>query len=178
MESYNTPHSETLHDQLPPRLPGTLNVLTILTFIGCGLVLIGTLAALIMSQDYDAQHAALEKALDSAGSSGFARNMIESQLQSLEANRAYFMKLYQFRFIVYPIALLGAVLCLVGAIRMRKLRKSGFPLYVAGELVPPIAMGILVGFTGDGTWKTYASYLLPVVFVLLYATQRKYLVRD
>ncbi|RYY97499.1 MAG: hypothetical protein EOO11_10710 [Chitinophagaceae bacterium] len=169
---------DVLQNELPASRPKGLNILTILTFIGCGLGYLGVLAGLFMSKDYNAQRAELEDNLDKMGSSGFGRSLLESQLESLEKNRAYFEHAYEYRYIIFGSMLVFITMCLIGAIRMRQLRKSGFPIYAIGELAPIAVTIALLGFSGDGTWKTYLGYIIPVIFVALYAAQRKHLVRE
>ncbi|GAB4094336.1 hypothetical protein [Flaviaesturariibacter terrae] len=177
MEYNATAEQEVLRDNLPPKLPQGLNVLTILTFIGCALGIIGVLAGTVMSKDYATQKAQLEDAADKAGD-GFAGKMVQSQLESLNKHPEYYQNMYDYRYILFGSMLVFIVMCAVGAYRMRQLRKSGFLIYTIGELAPILVTIILVGFGGDGTWKTYSGYLLPIIFVALYAMQRKYLVRE
>jgi hypothetical protein len=74
-------------------------------------------------------------------------------------------------------SLIGIILCFVGALWMRKLKKDGFWLYTAGELMPPIASIVIMGTSQlQGFWAIFFSKLLPVLFVVLYAVQRKHLV--
>lgn len=176
MESYNTQKNEVLTGYEPEKLPGGLNVLTILTFIGCGLAYIGVLAGLFMSKSPQAQRADLESAADKAGD-GFAGKMIQSQLDAMDAHSQYYENMYHYRFLLFGSMLIFTTLCLVGAIQMRKRRKSGFMLYTIGELAPILVTIVLVGAAGDGTWKTYMGYILPVFFVVCYAFQRKHLNR-
>ncbi|GAA4343974.1 hypothetical protein [Flaviaesturariibacter amylovorans] len=169
---------DVLQNELPPARPRSLNILTILTFIGCGLGYLGALLGMVFTKDYNTQRREMEDALDKMGSSGFGRGMIESQLESLEKNRTYFENAYEHRYIIFGSLLVFTTMCLIGAIRMRQLRRSGFPIYTIGELAPIAVTIALLGFSGDGTWKTYMGYIIPIVFVALYAAQRKYLTRD
>jgi hypothetical protein len=60
---------------------------------------------------------------------------------------------------------------------MRKLKKDGFWIYTAGEILPLIGNFILLGtaqYTGVGS--VIIGVAIPLVFIILYAMQRKYLV--
>jgi hypothetical protein len=60
---------------------------------------------------------------------------------------------------------------------MRKLKKSGYPIYVIGELAPIAVTAALVGFSLVGGIATAFSAIIALLFVILYTTQRKHLVR-
>ena len=71
--------------------------------------------------------------------------------------------------------LTGVAICTYGAMEMRKLKKQGFILWLAGEVVPIVASFLFVGF---GVFKGFSSIILlfPIIFIILYAVQRKNLV--
>jgi hypothetical protein len=149
------------------KIPETLNVLTILTFIGCGLGFLSSLWSFFSAQkSYDAMLQAqgnLENAPDFAKKLA-GPEMLEMLRKTLE-NRI-------------PILLLGVVgyaLCLYGAIQMRARKKQGFGIYVIGELLPVAGALIFIGF-GILTGFTLAfAFLIPALFIILYATQLKHL---
>jgi predicted membrane protein len=60
--------------------------------------------------------------------------------------------------------------------QMRKLKKSGFTLYAIGELAPLAVSAGLLGFSFFGGIMMALSAIIAILFVILYATQRKYLV--
>ena len=66
------------------------------------------------------------------------------------------------------IGLVGIALCFYGAMKMRKLQKQGFFIYVAGQLMPIIYTFVTVG-VGFGL----IGVIIPIVFIVLYATQLK-----
>ncbi len=114
------------------RLPQFLNVLTILTYIGSGLAILGGLFMLTGSTF-------LARLLPSLGVGGFA----------------------------YGVALLlGAALCIFGAMQMRNLKKTGFFIYVAGELIAPIAASVFIAFS-------IGTFVIPIIFIVLYAINLK-----
>ncbi len=76
---------------------------------------------------------------------------------------------------VLLLTLVGVALCLYGAIEMRKLKKQGFTLWVAGEFLPIIGAFI---FIGSGMFSGFALFalLFPLVFLILYAVNKKHLI--
>lgn len=150
-------------------LPSMLNVLTILTFIGSGLAYIGTLWGFYQSTNYEGERAKLEELRDKTGDGEFANKMMNASIEILEKN-------YENRYILLLSGLLFTTLCLIGALQMRKLKKSGYTLYLIGELVPVILTAVLIGFSWVGGLTTIISAFIAILFVVLYSTQRKYLI--
>jgi tryptophan-rich sensory protein len=77
-----------------------------------------------------------------------------------------------------PIFLLGIVgigLCIYGALQMRKRKKTGFSVYVLGELLPVVSTVIFIGTGSFGGLTIIGSLLIPVIFIILYSTQLKHL---
>jgi hypothetical protein len=168
METTN--QTNDLFDQQQPKtLPGMLNVLTILTFIGCGLAYISTIISFFSAANYEKQMADMEDMQDKLGDSELASRMMEGSVEMLQ-------KTYDYRYIILLSGLLFTTLCLVGALQMRKLKKSGYTLYVIGELAPIIVTAALIGFSLTGGIMILLSSIFAVLFVILYTTQRKYLV--
>ncbi len=149
------------------KLPETLNVLTILTFIGCGLGALGSIWGFFSAQrTYDATlqvQGNLENAPDFAKKL-MGPDVLEMLRRTLE-NRM-------------PILLLGLVgygLCLYGAIQMRARKKAGFGIYVIGELLPVAASLIFIGIGLLSAFTLGLTFAIPAVFIILYATQLKHL---
>ena len=151
-----------------PQLPSELNVLTILTFIGCGVGLLLTLLTPVISKFFLGF-------MDKAKSSG--NDISAKDLAEMEKGKAVLELTLANMVPLMIVGLLGIVLCLVGAIWMRKLKKDGFWIYVGGELLPVIGSFIILGtaqFTG--VTSVIMGIGIPVVFIILYSMQRKYLV--
>ena len=115
MDSSN--QSTDLFKEQPKPLSGTLNVLTILTFIGCGLAYLSTLYNLYKAGSYESDRAELEKQLDKVGEDGFAGKMLKSSLDMMD-------KSYDYRYILVASGLVFTTFCLIGAIKMRKQKKE------------------------------------------------------
>jgi hypothetical protein len=148
------------------KLPKTLNVLTILTFIGCGIIGIFTLLTPMIT-NFGLK--ALEKAGSAAGQDLSAKQVadIERSKGAMELMKANMRP-------VILVGLLGVILCLVGAIMMRKLKKDGFWIYVAGQVLPIVGTLVIMG-TKYNTPLSYAFYIIPALFIFLYSQQRKYM---
>ena len=159
--------SKDIFDPRAQEKPGMLNVLTILTFIGCGISYLGMLWGNI-NYDYERDRAQIEKMLDKTGDNNLASRMAESSLQLLEKNHEY-------RFLLLGTGLLFTTMCLIGAIQMRKLKKSGYYSYIIGEIAPIILSLALFGFSFVSGITAALSGLVAIVFVILYSTQLKYL---
>ncbi len=156
--------SEDGKTKLPPRL----NVLTILTFIGCGLGLLFVILTPVINKFF---LGIMEKAKSSGA------ELTTKQLTDMEKGTAV-IELTQANMVpLMVIGVLGIALCLVGALWMRKLKKDGFWIYVGGEILPVIGSFIILGtaqFTG--VTSIVMGVGLPLLFVFLYSTQRKFLV--
>lgn len=151
-----------------PQLPGGLNVLTILTFIGSGL---GLLFIFLTPVIYRFSLSMMDKAKSSGA------DLTSKQLSDMEKGRAA-IELGQANMIpLVIISVTGIALCLLGAIWMRKLKKDGFWIYASGELLPVIGSFIVMGTAQyTGVFSILIAVALPVLFVILYAVRRKYLV--
>jgi hypothetical protein len=159
---------DVFDDEGPKKLPSGLNVLTILTFIGCGLAFLGILYSLYTNTPsvYEKNREKITEQMDKVDTDTFPGSMMKGQLETME-------KAHQYHWPLFIAGLIGTGMCLVGALRMRKLQKSGYPLYVIGELAPVIVSGVLLGFAG---MQFIIGLVIAVVFVLLYTAQRKHLV--
>ncbi|MCW3074923.1 MAG: hypothetical protein JWP69_1992 [Flaviaesturariibacter sp.] len=170
MEQTYQPTSTDLFDQqqAPKGLPGTLNVLTILTFIGCGLSYIGLIISLFTNsqENVDKQREQIEQLEDSSP------KIAEAMQQTIDIAQ----KNYDNRYILLASGLLFTTMCLIGALQMRKLKKSGYMLYIIGEIAPIIISAVLIGFSLVGGIMTTFMAVVALVFVILYTTQRKHLV--
>jgi len=162
----STSSSDLFQAQVQPK--GSLNTLTILTFIGCGLAYIGALYSFFKAGSYEDDIAKMEDMRDR--SSGTAARLMEESMQLAQ-------KSHDYRYILFLSGLLFTTLCLIGALQMRKLKKSGYPLYVVGEIAPIILSIVLLGL-GSMVMKITIGFsiVIAILFVALYSAQRKYMV--
>ncbi len=153
-----------LESQESVQLPSMLNVLTILTYIGCAIGAIGGI------YNYFTICKSVEKltSQDLPDMGGFIGKMMDSAIELS-------IKQCDNRLVIFVATMVTTLLCFFGAFMIRGLKKQGFIVYVLGELIGPASMmGILGGAAFSG--MMLFSALFPVVMVILYATQRKYLV--
>lgn len=153
------------------KLPSSLNTLTILTFIGSGLFnIVGGFWQYIRA---DKGVEDMEKAMNSPDFDkmpDFAKKMLSPEALE-QAKLAAANKLP-----ILICILLGGILCIVGALQMRKLKMQGYYIYIIGEVLPTICSLIFLGkaaVTGFGPLIGMAFILL---FIILYTMQRKYLI--
>ena len=154
-------------ENIKSKLPTGLNVLTILTFIGCSVFGLLTLA---LPAIYKFFLAMMEKATSSG------KDFSTKELEEMEKAKAAIELAQQNMIPLMIIGLAGIILCFVGALWMRKYKKDGYWMYVAGEIAPVIGSFLLLGtaqFTG--VFSVIIGVVLPVLFVVLYTLQRKHL---
>ncbi len=151
----------------PEKQYGGLKTLTLLTFIGSGIALLYILftpALLNWSS----------KMLDQTQSSG--TELSPSQLQKIADGRRA-IELAQANLIpLMVVGIVATIACILGAIWMRKLRKDGYYLYLAGEILPVIAGFVLMGMKQfNGVVSMVIGLAVPIVFIILYSVNFKYL---
>jgi hypothetical protein len=162
------PDSLNFAEENNPRLPTALNVLTILTFIGSGLELFSSIKNFLTGQE------ALQRLEDSqeklATAPAWVRKLAGPEV--IEFTR----KSLENKVPILILELVAIALCVYGAIEMRKLKKQGYMLWLAGELLPIISLLI---FTGALIFQTLAAiiFIFPLIFIILYTTQRKNLIK-
>jgi len=146
---------------------GGLKTLTLLTFIGSGISLV-----YILITPWFLNFSS--RMLDQATSSG--KELTASQAQKIaDGHKA--LDLAKANLVpLMVIGFIATVACIIGAMWMRKLKKEGYYLYLAGEILPLIAGFILMGtaqFTG--VVSMVIALAIPIVFIILYTTNFKYL---
>lgn len=151
-------------------MTGTIRVLTILTFIGCGLAFVSGIWSLYSSGKSIEQIAIMQDQADQMSEVGnnVAADMM---MQSIDMVR----KQYENRYLLLIVNLLATGLCLFGALEMRKMRKNGFYLWLTGELLPIFITVAIIGFNLMGGIVLGASLLFASVFIVLYALQLKHM---
>jgi hypothetical protein len=151
----------------PKKLPSMLNVLTILTFIGNGLGFFSAFYSyfsaasnydkVVQAQDKIDQMPDWAKKMMGPDPVGNARRMLDNRLP------------------IMLLTLVGCLLCFYGAWEMRKLKKTGFTIYIVGDIVPFISLFIFIGASALTGFTGIFTLIIVVVFVILYATQLKYM---
>jgi hypothetical protein len=149
------------------KIPELLKVLCILTFIGCAFSL-GS--AVYNFATIDKQVNDMESKIQKVEDSG--STMAVDIMQSAQAT---LIKVQQNKVPTVVVSVFACLLCLVGAIMMWNMKKNGFFIYTVGELLPTIYTFVFIGI-GSGLFSVITSafsVVIPLVFVILYATQLK-----
>jgi len=150
-------------------MPSGLNVLTILTFIGCAIFGLLTLATPVINKF-------LLGMMDKAVKSG--QDISPKRLAEMEKGREAIELASQNMIPIMAINMAGIILCFVGALWMRKFKKDGFWMYTAGELAPLLGNFLIMGTVQyTSIWSVLLGVGIPVLFVILYSMQRKYLTK-
>lgn len=153
-------------------LPSTLNVLTILTFIGSAIMAIFSIFGYFQAQTaYEKRDEMIAKAYGEEVPA-FVKGMMppkEQYIQMLEKN-------YEVRLPILLLGLLSSALCIYGAVQMRKLKKQGFPIYTIGELLPFVGSFLFMGTMAFSNSMSFIFPAIAILFIILYYTQRKHLV--
>jgi hypothetical protein len=157
-----------------PKRPQLLTVICILSFIMCGLGLIGGVWSIIQNTP---EHMA--ESIDKMRSfSPEMADKMEENMVSMQDN--VYMQISPYLNFVY------ILLSFMGALMMWKLQKKGFYLYLAGELLPYLGflvagketmamMGSAGGSAGQmaGTVVVVLMLLFDAAFIIMYAVNLK-----
>jgi hypothetical protein len=164
--------SENVGDLRAPKMSRFLNVLTILTFIGC----VWSAVNAIFIFDYiEISYTAYKKItsipIPVSGLLALEKALMEKGGKLIETQYKY-----RIPFILITLASVG--LRAFGALKMRKLELKGLWIYLAGEIALPIFLNI-VFFSGGGLSGNFTGIfglILLLVFIILYLTRKPELV--
>ena len=151
-------------DLQPQQLPSMLNVLTILTYIACAFTSISSVYQYFtVCKRVDMMN--VKEMPELGGTLGkFMEQAVEMANKQCDK-----------RLVVLVATLATTLLCFMGAMMMRQLKKQGFMVYLIGELIGPAAMLVILGsnvFAG----LMMVGLVIPLIMIVLYATQRKFLI--
>jgi hypothetical protein len=146
------------------KLPSFLNVLTILTYVGCGLAAIS--AIYNHFNICETVEKLTSKEMPEVG--GMLGSMVDSALELS-------IKQCDNRLVILVSTLATTLICFFGAFLMRQLKKQGFIIYIIGELIGPASMMVILGMSSMGVMMIF-GLIINILFVILYATQRRFLV--
>ncbi|HRE64504.1 MAG TPA: hypothetical protein PKU77_11985 [Ferruginibacter sp.] len=154
-----------------PKLPSGLNVLTILTFIGCAIQLLGGVFQFMGAQkNYDEREKMLQQ-VNSDQLPGWAKAMMPDPAVYEEM----VTKSMENKIPIFILTLVATALCFYGALQMRKLKKQGYPMYVIGQVLPFLTSILFLGaFAFKGIGFAIGTGIV-LLFILLYTMQRKHL---
>jgi hypothetical protein len=144
--------------------PQFITVLCILTWIGCGIGLIASVMGYFAVQTAGAM-------MDvAAASDPDAMNMAASMPGMEEA-----MNAMKYAGISLGMGVLGAILCFAGSMMMWKLKKTGFYVYVAGQIIPLVVSAVLIGASAFGGAALVMGAIFPILFIVLYGLNLKHM---
>jgi hypothetical protein len=144
-------------------VPKKLNILTILTFVGCGLFALFTLLAPLIMPFFS-------KFMDKALASG--AELTPKQLEDIAKSREMFEL---FNANVIPLTIIGLIgigLRFYGATIMRKLKADGFWFYIAGHVIPLVGTTVIMGLSQMKQGGFYVGLVLAGLFIFLYSKER------
>ena len=167
-----------MNDSIPvsefdkPKLPSGLNVLTILSIIGCVFQFLSSIWGFISSKTtYDSKDTVLAQ-MNNPDTPGFVKNMMGKPEDFIEM----VTKNYENRLPILILSLVAVALCFYGVMQMRKLKKQGFLFYTIGELLPFVTLAFFVGTFAMTGVAFMIGTAIAVLFILLYAVNRKHLI--
>ncbi len=168
----NTTDTLNYDQNTKPKLPTGLNVLTILTFIGCAIQLIGSVYGYMTAQkNYEGMDDVIAK-MNSDSMPAWAKSMMGDP----EHFKELITKSYENRIPLVLLSLVAVALCFYGALQMRKLKKQGYLLYVIGEVLPFLTQALFIGVFVLSGFAMIFGVCIALLFIILYTVQRKKLV--
>jgi hypothetical protein len=161
METTATPNSNPVRSTF-------LTVICVLTFIGSGWGIIGSIRSYAMADTISvAANGAIEAAqdkLENQDTPNFVKQIFSTVTAGLSADNIRKSAIFK---------LISCLLTLAGAIMMWNLKKTGFYLYIAGVVVLAITPIIILGGSLPGLVGAGGSGFIGVIFIVLYAVNLK-----
>jgi hypothetical protein len=149
------------------KLPETLNVVSIISLVGCGLGAIFSILGFVGAQsNYD-------KLVEMQGNLDNAPDFVKKLAGPAAVEMA--RKSLENRLPILLLSLVACAICLYGVLQMRALKKVGFSIYLIGELLPVPVTFIFLGMAAISGITLAALFIIPIVFISLYASQVKHL---
>ena len=164
--SLENPFQENNLESKPSSL---LSTSTILSIIGSGIAMISAVTAYVNAE---ANYEKIQKMVNDKGiakAPEFVKSFFNENAL-LMAQKAVENKLP-----ILIISLIAAVLCLFGAVLMRKLKKDGLKLWLTGEVLPIISNLVFLG-VASMSGIALINLFFPAVFISIYMVCRKELV--
>ncbi|TDX00568.1 hypothetical protein [Dinghuibacter silviterrae] len=157
--------SYTPETEKPVKPSETINVLTILTFIGCAYALFQAFVGFFNAEHNYHQLVGMQQQVQDAP--GVLKTLTGPGMVEIAR------KTWVNRVPIFLLSLLGIGLCASGAALMRTGKKRGFYFYLVGELLPTVTSLAFIG-TGFLTGIFLViGLIISLVFIALYASQLK-----
>lgn len=159
-------------DNAPRQASSGLKALTVLTFIGCSLQFIGAVWNFLNAEK---SYKGLDKLVEQMNSDSMPA-WAKSMMGDPEHIVQMITKSYENRIPLVLLSLVAVALCFYGALQMRKLKKQGFMIYTIGELLPFLSQFLFIGAFSFSGMFFFIGTGFAVLFILLYASQKKQLI--
>ena len=82
----------------------------------------------------------------------------------------------------YIINAVCVIICLIGVLMMWKLKKTGYFIYIIGEIAPPVVSLAFAGHSGLGglfesfyMFSMIIGFLFPIAFIIMYGMNLKHM---
>ncbi|MEN8929433.1 MAG: hypothetical protein ABF242_07325 [Flavobacteriales bacterium] len=144
--------------------PQMVNVLTILTFIWSGMILLFSVYNLLTKTE---QIVKLQDSIEEIEKIGTSNIFLDKAIQGIELSIEHFSLLYSVNIFV-------AIVCISAAIIMRKMQKSGYFLYLLGCIAEIAIPAIAIGGAVIGG-MLLVNLFFSLVFVILYGVNLKHM---
>lgn len=156
-----------------PKRPAFLVVLCILTFIGSGWGILSNLFSFFTGSILDSnmqieQYSEMIGDIENGGTSSFISSILNSTMDILQVTAAHALEINTMQFVLGLISLLGAVL-------MFQLRRLGFYLYTAAQILTLFILPYFAGFSTLVVLLMLWSALFSLAFIIMYAVNLKYM---
>ncbi len=160
---------------LPKSRPTFLTVLCILTFIVSAYSIIRNVRALFKTKSFDEEgwRGIMDQVEDAVRDSDpQSAKFVEG---ILDAMSSYMHLSIEYSKLLIGISLVVALLSAFGAYLMYQLKGSGFKIYVAAKVIGIVVPLAIFSFNTIALANAVFAIIIGGIFVILYATQRKYM---
>ncbi len=164
----NNPKSNKMEiiETNPKQRPGLLTALCILTFIGSGFGILNNIFGMIMSPIKDLFGPEFfETALDNVHDD-FARKFVEQAFEIAKKAIEHIFEISLTQFLLYAASLTGAIL-------MFQLKKNGFYIYSAAQVLLLFVAPAFIGFNLFVNIGILFGSVFTILFIALYAINLK-----
>lgn len=153
--------------------PVLLTVICILTFIGSGWGVLYNLFSLFRAGGVEAnfhmeQYSMMAGELENQGAPAFLHNLLNSSMEMIQAGFVHARE-------IAVINLVLGVMSVLGAILMFQLKRLGFYLYTAVQILLLFVSSYFVGFSIVVVLQMLFSGIVSFVFIILYGLNLKYM---
>lgn len=161
--------------QNSPVRPTFLLVICILTFIGSGWSVLSNLFSIFTSGMMDSslqmeQYSNMMGNIEGSASSSFLAGFLNSSMEVLQATAAHAREIAVMQLVLSVISLLGAIM-------MFQLRRFGFFLYTAAQILALFVLPYFAGFSTLVVIGMLWSAFISLIFIILYAVNLRYMVK-